>query len=703
MSLLGAVDRIFAPAGNLSRSVERFEWRSQQVEMARTVAETFDRGEVRIVEAPTGVGKSLAYLIPGALWAREEGKVLLVSTYTRNLQDQILRRDLPLLRRLSDRRIDAAVLKGRRNYLCRRRWDAARGELAGTTDGEVLLRILEGWVQVTESGDFDEGPAIPPRLRRFLPRIASDARFCASRECTPETGCSYKLSRRRAREAQVLLVNHALLVLEITGEGIGLPGWDGSVIDEAHHLPGVAADALSLAVSAKSWEEALQGLGGQGEPGVTDAVRRLIRGFVSQVDRTDLLRRIRAMEDSLGGLLESSRAFFEALRGTEGFPEPGARRRYRLGAGAGGPFPESALPLIEDARALLRAHRGLGETIRGGIHEQGPEADAILGEIDAAIGRTEEEIDALHRLLDAGEAATVYWQELDPEGGPCLRARPLDSGAILGEHLADGRPLVLTSATLAADGSTGFFAAQCGLPENTESLVLPPVFEIRKQVRIFAPSALRDPVEPGHLEDVADGVVRLAEAIPRKLLVLFTAHTALRNVYDRIRRPLEDRGIWVYAQGRTANRSVLVERFEKSERAVLLGAASFWEGVDFPGDHLEILVMARLPFPVPADPFVEAVSERLREEGKDPFADYMLPEAIVRFRQGFGRLIRRRGDRGIFVVLDPRILRRGYGKRFQRVLGGPTEPVGTWDDLIRGAEAWFRDPGGLAGETGGEG
>jgi Rad3-related DNA helicase len=686
LSFSSKVGRVFSPHGSLSRVVEAFEWRAQQAEMAATVADALVNRETWIIEAPTGVGKSLAYLVPGALWAGEEQAVLLVSTYTRNLQDQILRRDLPLLRRLTDRRVNVAVLKGRGNYLCRRRWERTREELSGTTDGEALVRALEGWVQRTESGDFDEGPQLQARLRGLLGRIASDGRLCTGSECAAESGCFFKLSRRRARDAQVVLVNHSLLVLELLRGGVGLPPWDALVIDEAHHLPRVAAEACARRVSAQSWTSDLLGLGGQGEPGATDQIRRVIRGWRSKTQRSRTLEDLRKMEVDLGGVLELSRGFFAAIRQVESYPGPGGRARYRLGAGAGGPFPPVTLPLIEAAQGLAERHRSLVRDLKDRLDEE--PADA-WPEIERRIDRVAEACEDLAFVVEAGDAGHVYCIEDHAREGVVLRARPLDLSSVLGQRLAAGGALVLTSATLADGKSARFFASQCGLQEIARELLLPAVFPIAKQVLCMAPTMIREPTEAQHVEDLAEGIQRLAVALPRKVLVLFTAHETLRSVEERIRVRLEDRGIWVYAQGKDATRSTLTEAFQKSDRAVLLGAASFWEGVDFPGADLEILVMARLPFPVPRDPFVEAYAERLREEGRDPFDAYMLPEAILRFRQGFGRLIRRRGDRGIFVILDPRILRRAYGTRFTGTLNGGVRAVDSWDALIAESERWF--------------
>jgi ATP-dependent DNA helicase DinG len=519
--------------------------------------------------------------------------------------------------------------------------------------------------------------------------------LCAASECTAENGCFFKLSRRRAREAQVVLVNHSLLVLELLRGGVGLPPWDALVIDEAHHLPRVAAEACARRVSAQSWTSDLLGLGGQGEPGATDQVRRLIRPWRSKTQRGRTLEDLRRLEVDLGAVLVDSRGFFAAIQADEAYPTAGARTRYRLGAGAGGPFPLSTFPLIEATRALAERHRDLVSDLRDRLGEE--PADAWL-EIERRIDRVVEACGELDFLVEAGDANHVYWIEDHAREGVVLRARPLELSAALGERLAAGGPLILTSATL-ADGETArFFARQCGLEEIARELLLPPVFPIAEQVLCVAPEMIRDPTDANHVDDLAEGIQRLAVALPRKLLVLFTAHETLRRVEERIRVRLEDRGIWVYAQGKDASRSTLTEAFQKSDRAVLLGAASFWEGVDFPGAELEILVMVRLPFPVPRDPFVEAYAERLREEGHDPFDAYMLPEAVQRFRQGFGRLIRRHGDRGVFVVLDPRILRRAYGMRFTSTLGADLRAVDSWAALVSEAERWFAGDPGAPGE-----
>lgn len=688
MSVRSQVETIFGPEGTLSKVVSPFEWREQQARMARAVADALHRSEKLIVEAPTGVGKSLAYLIPGALWAKAEKRVFLVSTHTKNLQDQILRRDFPLLARLTDRKIDAAVLKGRANYLCLRRWQRARDELLGSTDGEAFVRAMEVWVQLTESGDLEEGPPLSPRLRPLLERIGSEARFCSSDLCDADAGCYYKLSRRRAREAQVVLVNHSLLVLEVLEGRAGLPPFDALVVDEAHHLPRIAAEALARRTSMRGWRDAWTGFGGQGEPGLTDRIRRIIRMIPGQAERQTWQRRLRDAEGEVRDLIGTSGAFFAGLQAIEGFPRQGGRARYRLGAGSGGAFPENTYAMLEEAGRVIQRFEALVNDLDEALGKA-EEMETLRPEIELTLDGGREALRAATFLVEADDPGTVYWFENEAGDGPTLRSRPVDMADTLGDRLRAGGPLVLTSATLATDGSVDFFARQTGLAGLAREMVLPPVFPLAEQVRILVPRQAREPQQDGYEEDLARGILGLSVSVPRKLLVLFTSHDTLKRVEERLRDPLEDRGIHLYAQGRDVSRHVLAQSFTQSDRGVLLGAASFWEGVDFPGEHLEILVMARLPFPVPTDPFVEAYAERLRESGADPFESFMIPEAIGRFRQGFGRLIRRRDDRGVFVVLDPRIVRRGYGQRFTDALGLPVKAIDTWEELVGAAQAWF--------------
>ncbi len=680
-----------------------YEPRPQQVEMARAVHRTLGTGGCLVVEAPTGVGKSLAYLIPGILWAQAERRPLVVSTFTRALQDQILDKDLPHLRRLIEKRIRVAVLKGRSNYLCRNRWHHLLEEMRGTVEGEDLERALGNWVEMTETGDLSEAP-IPAtvagrRLATLLPRIASESRFCSTPLCAPETGCFFKRSRVQAREADLLIVNHALLLVDLLSDAAGLPDWRAVVIDEAHHLPRAAADPLSLSVSERGLEAAIRGLGGRGEPGCTDQVRRALRNLSDREERQRHLGALRELETETARLESRARLFWEELRGSAGFPAGEQRLRYGTsGEQREDLFPSSGLELCDALSAQERALAERLEEIRRLVEDEGRSAgdDAeskrrALLEGERFLDDTRGVTQALAELLVPTRRETIYWIEPATAAGTALRSAPLEVGPTLREALFRPKEtVILTSATLALDQHFDHYARKVGLePDGYEGLLLATPFCMEEQVAAFVLTGGPDPNDAGFAAALAAGIERLARRLRRKMLVLFTAHETLRQVETRLRAPLEERGIRLLAQGVDGAQRQVRAGFEEEGPAVLLGAASFWEGVDFPGAELEILVMARLPFAVPNDPLVEAMGERLQREGRDPFREFQLPEAMIRFRQGFGRLIRRATDRGLFVAVDPRLETRSYGRRFVRAVGVPFRPAADWDDLVNQAAAWF--------------
>lgn len=693
---LRRVDEIFAPDGDLSRVLSPgFEWRPSQREMARAVWRTLQAGGKLLVEAPTGVGKSLAYLVPGILWAQANRRPLLVSTYTRTLQDQVFDHDLPKLRRLLEKRFRAVLLKGRANYLCRNRWAHRLEEMRGTVEGEELERVLTHWVDTTESGDLSEAP-VPvgragARLAGLVPSIAGEARFCSTSRCTPEGGCFFKTSRARARDADIVVVNHALLVIDLAGGGGGLPEWSAAVIDEAHHLPAAAAGPLSMSVGERDLESACKGLGGRGEPGCTDELRRALRRHPSKIDRDRQLALLRELEDGTAAVGTLARAFWADLKAQSVFPSGDRRLRYGIDAEVRDPFPPSGLVLCDRFRGHLGEVDGRVEEIRS-LRRGAPDEEMLpVLEAERFAGEARAALCSLEELLTPSRADFVYWIEPEGAAGTVLRCRPLDVGGWLDENLFTKKDaVILTSATLAIEGSFDHLAGRLGLAaDEREDLGLATPFNLEEQVAARILTGAPDPNHGDFAAALAEGISLLTQRLRRKTLVLFTAHETLRRVDELLRNSLEERGIRVLAQGRAGDRRRLRAGFLEEGPAVLLGAASFWEGVDFPGEDLEILIMARLPFLVPNDPVVESIAQRLRGNGRDPFREHQLPEAIIRFRQGFGRLIRRRTDRGLFVVVDPRLRTRPYGRGFQRSVGVPFGSCETWEELATDAEAWF--------------
>lgn len=687
------LEEIFSPSGVLARVLAPgYEHRSEQGLLAAAVDRTLRSGGTLLAEAPTGVGKSLAYLIPALHFAIDRKAQVLVSTQTRSLQDQILEKELPRLRRLIDREFRAELLKGRANYLCRVRYRQFLDEIGGTQDAERVVRRIGGWVETTESGDMADAPALESRDQWVLSRITSDGRACGTSRCTPESGCFYKASRRRAKDAHLLVVNHALLMVDLFEQGSGLPDWQAAVIDEAHHLPRAAEAPLSFAVSEGTLEGVLKGMGGRGEPGVTDLLRRLLRAEGTAEWKDSYLTRLRELEVEVARILSVARDFWEALRQTPRFPRNPERLRYGPGSEERNPFPPTGLDLAAGTReVLVQVESTLNHiATRLTLDSSAGEPPTLL-EARHRTDELSEVLAHLEELLTPTESSRVYWIEPDSARGVSLRSAPLDVGGELrGRLFGTKQSLILTSATLSLEGRFEHPAKKLGLrTDEYETLLLPTPFDLERQVAAYLLSGQPDPRDASYRSSLARGLALLARGLRRKMLVLFTSHEMLRGVEAELRAPLAETGIRLLAQGVDGGQSTVKAGFLEEGPAVLLGAATFWEGMDFPGEELEVLVMARLPFLVPTDPVVAATGERLQAEGIDPFRGYFLPEALLRFRQGFGRLIRRRGDRGIFVVADPRLGEQGYGQRFKAAVGLPFRAARSWEEVAADAQSFF--------------
>jgi ATP-dependent DNA helicase DinG len=615
--LLGA-DGVFA------REVPGFAPRESQQVMARAVAEAIADRHTLIAEAGTGTGKTFAYLVPALL----SGKRVIVSTGTKTLQDQLFHRDLPRVRQVTGARLKASLLKGRANYLCLYRLDQASRDGRFPSREQVgQLQLLRAWSARTTSGDRGEFAEVPEDSPLW-PRVTSTTENCLGADCPMFNECFVVKARRAAQEADVVVVNHHLLFadLAIKQEGFGeiLPGANAFILDEAHQIPDLAGQFFSVSFTARQVQELV---------GDAEAECGTVTG-------------------AFGVLRES----LDAL--------PSALRRVRLALDK---LPQrGAFNAIEDDRFTLGELRELQTAL-------GKATEAIGGQAERSRGmmnlheRAEGMVQRLDQVLDGTAHNWVHWYEVSAQGF-ALHATPLDLApplrALREQSLA---AWIFTSATLSIAGDFRHYSRQLGL-DDPVTLALPSPFDYERQALTYIPRGLPDPNAPDYTDRVIAAARPVLDASRGRAFLLFTSHRALRRAAEL----LSNLPYPLFVQG-TAPRHQLLTDFRASGNGVLLGAASFWEGVDVAGDALSCVIIDKLPFAAPDDPVLEARLAAMREAGGNPFVQWQVPTAVIALKQGAGRLIRDVNDRGVLVLCDPRLVTRPYGKLFLKSL--PPTPI----------------------------
>ncbi|HEX2444619.1 MAG TPA: ATP-dependent DNA helicase [Vicinamibacterales bacterium] len=647
LAVAAAADAVFAEDGALAAALDDFEPRASQRKMAAAVAGIIAEGGTLVAEAGTGTGKTLAYLIPAIL----SGRRVLVSTGTKNLQEQIFFKDLPVLRSALGPRFasfKAVCMKGRGNYLCLHRFDEFRANPTfRMIEERGHLSALEQWARTTDTGDRAELESLPEDLS-FWSDVAATSDHCLGSGCPRYQECYVTRLRQQAAEADIVIVNHHLLCADAAVRqstfGEVIPDCHVAIVDEAHQLEEIATQYFGIAVSNYRVDELSR-----------DAERALAMRHSPEIDKT----RVRELRDDVHRLKERSAMFFAAI--------DTSRFMLRSQSGASGPqdertrlTPSFLQRIAEEGRDLVEAL----ETLQGGVALLKEAPEELL-----AVGRRAGELrEDLSRLLRADDPAFVFFLETRGRG-VFLRAAPIDVSAVIREMLMDRmHATVLTSATLAVDGGFGYVRGRLGLRQASE-LQLPSEFDFGSQAILYLPRRMPDPRSPAFSEAAGREILEILRRTRGRAFALFTSYATLRQVQRLLERSLE---YPLLVQG-TAPRSALLNAFRTTPNAVLLATSSFWQGVDVVGEALSCVIIDKLPFASPGDPIMAARVEAIRASGGEPFSEYQVPLAILTLKQGLGRLIRHRRDRGVLAVLDPRLRTMAYGRRFLDAL--PAAPL----------------------------
>ncbi|MCH7958929.1 MAG: DEAD/DEAH box helicase [Candidatus Hydrogenedentes bacterium] len=693
------------PDSAIAKALPDFEVRPQQEQMMNAIARAFNTESIAVIEAPTGVGKTLAYLLPAVLWAVRNRERVVISTRTINLQEQIVFKDIPLLRKCLPDDFSAVLVKGRSNYVCLKRLERAITEATlfdDQTERDALKAISE-WAEHTEDGSKSDLSFVPPR--EVWERVCSEADTCTAAQCQYAGNCFVTKARREIAKADLVVVNHHMLFSDLAiKKEMGsftslavLPAFYRLILDEAHRIEESATEYFGVDVT-RNGTLALLGRflrqeRGQ-ERGLLPYLKLKLIQDTDSATEAEVGKILTLIEETIVPLIlalrEKVRVTFDAIRklAADRCGQIGRDIKWRLTAGA------LADPELRDLHGVhvVATAEALGQlaqhcTTLGNLVERITPKDAtehpLSMEIAQIYGYRDRVLRAASALAESTSAElaenTVRWIEIDAKNNSIVRLIrcPLEVGKPLAEWVYPNlKTVVMTSATLSVGQSFDFFSQRVGLDrieeDEIEFALLDSPFDFEKQAVVCVPNDMPPPDDARYMETSIDCIQETLSITGGSAFILFTSFYALNLTHARLKDALNSKGITTLTQG-SDTRTRLLERFRNDSSSVLFATDSFWEGVDVPGESLRCVILPKLPFPVPTEPLLQARAEAIEAAGGNAFMDYTVPLAVIRFRQGFGRLIRRRSDRGSVVLLDSRVLSKQYGKRFLKSL--PPAPI----------------------------
>lgn len=675
----------FLPQGILEQNLPDFESRPGQVKMAKLIAEGFDSSRHVVVEAGTGTGKSFAYLIPSLWSAKKTGQKVVVATHTIPLQEQLQKKDIPILKKVLPFSFKAAILKGKGNYCCLKKWQGCitnPKEIPRIEYRLAFLGILV-WLRETQTGDLQELSKVPGLLPSW-PSISADNDLCFPGRCSRAGVCFLLRARKKAEEADLLIVNHSLLFSDLKTDYNVLPEYHQLVIDEAHQMYQTALQHLGSDISLDTILHSIESIHRQTGPCFYMTTKQRLASLthlVPSLQWDSFAKELESITELCPLVEEQAKELFQLLLAILG-----AKRTFRF-------VPDYAARswwlsltiqienLVGRIQALVSVFKSLTYTLN---EEDADEVEELRYVISGHQRELQGLIDTLSTVRDINNPQQVTW--LEQGSRLYLKTSPIDVSEILKEKIFSRLDtVILTSATLSISGSFKYFLKDVGLPLSTLTAQVDSPFDYDQQMCLFVVKNGMNHQSSDYEKalGLSEFIVEVARRMNGRTIVLFTAHKLLSETYALLHQKLAGIGVDTLAQGVHGERSTMLEAFKRNPKSVLLGANSFWEGIDVPGDTLSCVILVKLPFWPPSLPLIEARSEYISFQGRDPFHELLLPEAVIRFKQGFGRLIRSRKDRGVVILLDDRVIEKYYGRYFLSSL-----PIQTH---IRGDNAFVLD------------